>query len=370
MTHLRGLDEQDETVIMVQVENEIGLLGAAREWGDAANDAFASLVPGALLTHLAELDPSSDSPLHDRWRQASSKRNGTWVEIFGDGVATDEIFTAWHYARYVEAIAAAGRAAYPIPLFVNAALNLLHKAPGEYPSGGPLPHVWEAWKLAAPSLDLLCPDIYFPEFEYWASKYVRPQNPLFIPEIQRSQDCGAQAIYAVGELRALGFSPSAIEGANGADANAIKSSYDILHQVSPLLFRHRAAGTVRAVLLDKTQQRRELLIGDTIFRAAHDFTCPWTSGDRSQDVWPLVSCLVITISDSEFVFAGTGTIFTFAHQTDCTANIGLLSVAEGHYEGGRWVLERRLNGDETHQGRHLRIPYGKWGIQKLKLYRY
>ncbi len=370
MTELRKLDERDETVVMVQVENEIGMLGAAREHGDAANAAFSGPVPEMLLQSLASLEACMNVPLRAHWAQAGAKTPSTWADVFGESAATEELLTAWHYARYVNSVATAGKAVYPIPMFVNAALNLPEKKPGDYPSGGPLPHLYEVWKLGAPNIDLLCPDIYFPEYEYWVTKYVRTDNPLFVPEIQRSEACGAQAIYAIGELRSLGFSPFAIENANGNDAEAIQSSYDILSQISPLVLRCRSSGAVRAVLLDKPQQSRKLVFGDIVFHAAHDFTCPWTTGDRNSSQWPFVSCLVVQISDSEFVCAGTGTIFTFSDRADQTAKVGLAVVEEGHFHGTRWVVERRLNGDETHQGRHVRIPYGKWGIQRIEIYRY
>jgi len=57
---------------------------------------------------------------------------------------------AWHYARYADALAVAGKAAYSPPMYVNAALNRMGKAPGEYPSGGPLPHLLDVWKAGAP----------------------------------------------------------------------------------------------------------------------------------------------------------------------------------------------------------------------------
>ena len=96
---------------------------------------------------------------------------------------------AWHYAVYVEAVARAGKIAYPLPMLTNAALNRPGKKPGEYPTGGPLPHLFDAWKAGAPSLDLLAPDIYYPDFVTWCDRYARPGNPLFIPEARNEARC-------------------------------------------------------------------------------------------------------------------------------------------------------------------------------------
>jgi hypothetical protein len=51
--------------------------------------------------------------------------------------------------------------------------------------------------------------------------------------------------------------------------------------------------------------------------------------------------------------------------------VGMEQVVEGKYVGGVWKPGRWLNGDEIHQGRHLRIPASSgFGIQKLTLYKY
>ena len=81
-----------------------------------------------------------------------------------------------------KALVKAGKARYDIPMYVNAALNRTGRKPGEYPSGGPLPHLLDVWKAGAPSLDFLAPDIYFPNFAQLAARYQRADNMLFIPE--------------------------------------------------------------------------------------------------------------------------------------------------------------------------------------------
>ena len=105
--------------------------------------------------------------LRERWQAAGRRDAGTWEQVFGAAPATDELFMAWSYARYVEWVAAAGKAEYGLPLFANAWLNAEvplpglpagGPQPGHYPSGGPLPHVLDIWQAAAPSLDLLAPE--------------------------------------------------------------------------------------------------------------------------------------------------------------------------------------------------------------------
>jgi len=37
---------------------------------------------------------------------------------------------------------------------------------------------------------------------------------------------------------------------------------------------------------------------------------------------------------------------------------------------GQWVPGRRMNGDQTHRGRLIRLPPGKVQIQRVRFYRY
>lgn len=62
-----------------------------------------------------------------------------------------------------------------MPLYVNAALNSRGRKPGEYPSAGPLAHLVDLWHCAAPSIDILAPDIYDTGFKSWADQYKQPE---------------------------------------------------------------------------------------------------------------------------------------------------------------------------------------------------
>jgi hypothetical protein len=110
-------------------------------------------------------------------------------------------------------VAKAGKGAHALPLYTNVALNRPGKRPGEYPSGGLLPHLIDVWKVAAPSLDFLAPDIYFPNLSEWVRHYARSDNALFIPEANHARlpQAGASAFFAIGEYGALGVSPFSID---------------------------------------------------------------------------------------------------------------------------------------------------------------
>ena len=184
MAYLKTNDSDDRTVIMVQVENEIGQLPEARDYSAAANKAFRMDVPSQLIDYLNKNKSVLLPHIKDVWAKNGYRENGNWEAVFGKGLVTDEIFTAWHYAVFADKVAQAGKAAYNLPMFVNCALNRPHVDPGKYPSGGPLPHLINIWQAAAPNIDMLSPDIYHGDFRHWCQLYDVLGNPVFIPEIK------------------------------------------------------------------------------------------------------------------------------------------------------------------------------------------
>ncbi|MBK7257736.1 MAG: beta-galactosidase, partial [Ignavibacteriae bacterium] len=174
MKHLRAVDGTTHTVVMIQVENEIGMIPEARDHSPEADRAFAQQVPPELLAFMQKHKAALTDELQKAWAGGGGRGAGTWEDVFGKGPATDEIFMAWHFGRYTDAVAQAGKAEYPLPMYVNAALIRPNYKPGQYPSAGPLPHLMDVWKAAAPQIDFLAPDIYFPNFAEWVGK-VRPE---------------------------------------------------------------------------------------------------------------------------------------------------------------------------------------------------
>ena len=116
MAHVRKIDERQRTVIMVQVENEVAMIDEAADRSATATARFRDAVPPELTKYLAANRASLHPELARAWKQAGERPAGTWEEVFGKGVATEELFMAWHFARYVDAVARAGGKAYDLPL--------------------------------------------------------------------------------------------------------------------------------------------------------------------------------------------------------------------------------------------------------------
>jgi beta-galactosidase GanA len=394
LEHIKALDAQRNTVLMVQVENEIGMLPVARDYSPEASRLFHDRVPQELV-HRLSAAKHEESALRRLWEDHGALTDGNWSALFGEGDTAAEVFTAWHYARFVESLVLAGKAAYPLPMYVNTALNRPNRAPGEYPSGGPLPHLFDVWKAGAPSLDLLAPDIYFPNFSDLAARYRRPDNPLFIPEANRADrpEVAANAFYAFGELDAFGFAPFSVESVDESEPdrpgpdrpgpdrpgpdrpgqNRLAQAYAVLEQLSPTILAGQGTGRMSGfrprVLEDGT------VIDTPVTRTLgqYRFTVSFVDTQQSDSNADIAGHggLIIQTGPEDYLVAGQGLVITFEPVEEGGALAGIDSDWEGSFDArGAWVPGRLLNGDQTHQGRHLRLAPGQFQIQRVRLYRY
>jgi hypothetical protein len=368
LKHVRETDRV-HTVIMIQVENEIGMLTEARERTTEADKLFNSEVPRELINWLLSKKDSLVPELKEHWQKNGFATTGNWETVFGKGLATDELFQAWYYAKFTNAVAAAGKKEYPLPMFVNAALNYRNVQPGQYPSAGPLPHIMDIWQAAAPAIDILCPDFYNPYFKHYNDLYTRRNNPLFIPEIRFEPSNAAKVFYAIGHYQAMGFSPFSIESVKEPKDEPLGKSYSILSQLSPEILKYQGTGKMEGVLLDTQMKKQEIVLGNYKLSAAHDYTLGWSPQAANPD-WPMTGGIIIQEGNDEFIIAGTGIVVTFSVNGSTNSIAGILQADEGIYINGKWRPGRRMNGDQDHQGRHIRIPVGEWSIQRIKLYQY
>ncbi|HEU4386836.1 MAG TPA: DUF5597 domain-containing protein [Blastocatellia bacterium] len=371
MRHLREVDASEHTVIMIQVENEIGMIPDSRDRSVIADKLYNQAVPAELMKYLAERKDALIPEFRDLWARSGFKTTGTWQEVFGTGLSTDEIFMAWHFARYTNRVAERGKSEYPLPMYTNAALIRPGHVPGQYPSAGPLPHLMDVWRAGAPRIDFLAPDIYFTNFAEWCRKYQRSGNPLFIPEAILGAPAAVNAFYAIGQHDAMGFSPFSIESVQNPEQAPLAQSYAMLAQLAPLILEQQGKGLMAGLLPEGPEQRAPLQVrlnGYTL-NVTYERPSQPSSPPGSRPAEGLSGGIVIAVGPDEFVFAGIGLTVTFETQAP-DDNAGILFAQEGKYADGRWVPGRWLNGDQTHQGRHLRLGPDKFDIQRIKLYRY
>ena len=358
MRHVKEVDGRDHTVLMMQMENEVGVLGDSRDHSAEANRQFASAVPAQLTQYLKAHKDALYPDLRDLWDANGDRTSGTWAEVFGDSVRADEIFMAWNYARFVQAVTARGKAAYNIPMYVNTWLTERGGTPGEYPSGGPEPWVMDVWKAAGSAIDIYSPDLYSTYFVDWCMRYHRDGNPLYMPETRGGAAGAANVFYAVGEHAALGFSPFAIESSPD-DKGALASSYHVLAQLAPLLAERQPTGDVHGFVLDQDHSSTYFTLGGYTVHVARD--------GRGGAAEPGYGLIVATGPDA-FLGAGKGFKVTFTPRTGLKA--GIAAIDEGTFEDGKWVPERRLNGDEDDGGNSWHFGGWQTSIEKIQLYRF
>jgi len=396
MRHVRQIDSARRTVIMIQMENEVGLLGDSRDRSKEANEAFAGPVPKELMDYLQKNKSTLLPETLKLWDAAGGKTSGTWEEVFGSGTGADEAFMAWHYARYMNRITELGKKEYPIPVYVNAWLvQPQDKVPGDYPSGGPQAHNHDFWRAGAPQIDILAPDIYLANFAEIATMYSRNGNPLFIPETRGD---AANAFYAIGQLNAQMFSPFGIERQVSADS-PLAAAYGVLKQLTPLIMEHQTNGTMKAVMMDAGTGAQKVTFGNYVFElamgggrgAAPPAAAPAAGGGRSAAGVPQAAAgggfgggrggqaaargyaIIIETGPDDFWVAGANLGIKFSSTVPATPMASLAAVEEGRFVNGAWMVGRHLAGDDTGMGggdrASLRLTANP-GILRVSLFSY
>ncbi|WP_254791191.1 GH35 family beta-galactosidase [Blastococcus tunisiensis] len=377
--HLAEADP-DHVVVMVQVENEIGLLGDSRDRSPAADEAWVQQVPKELLAHLEEVSDRLGAVLAELWEGHGRRTSGTWSEVFGTGWEAEEVFMAWAFASYVEALAEAGKAAKALPMYVNAWLGPQpgQSRAGEYPSGGPTSRVLDVWKAAAPSLDLLAPDIYVDDAQSAMAVYDRPDNPLFVPETRFRT---GNLFWALGHHRAIGFSVFGIE--DGRVDSQLARACALLGPLTRDIAVAQGDGRIAGILLDDDPEQSFRLGGlDVTARGSRELLGrmlldagvqppppppppPSETGGAAgppapRDTRPFG--LLLAEGDDTFLLIGQGVTVDFGAPGEA---VEVDQVQELRFEDGRWTRGRLLNGDER---LHV-VPLDEIGAARITVLR-
>ena len=393
MAHLKKVDAQQQTVVMIQMENEVGLHGHPRDYCPLAEAAYKGQVPKALTDWLSAHRDSLLPETRKAWEAGGCKTEGTWQEVFSPADRAAEIFMAWQYASYMDRITEAGKQEYELPTFVNAwIVQPEDTRPGNYPSGGPQAQNHDIWRAAAPHIDILSPDIYLNDFPQQLALYARSGNPVFIPESRSGQNGAANAAYAIGAEGAIGYSPFGFERNCDDDVNAtFRSFYLKAGRIAPLILAAQADGRIGAAWLKGAEPTR---VKDTILLADVRIVCELISSGMRNGGAPQLTggtyapdaigyVIAIRQDDESYLFLGSNVRITFL-PADGKGIVGLAKVTEGDYdEQGQWVEGRWLNGDEIQlrydllyavdegfSGQGLNFGRPEPSFQRVELFRY
>lgn len=349
MRHLKGTDGQ-RTVLLVQVENEAGVWGGVRDYGPAAQKAFDGPVPQSLVAGMG-------------------KQPGSWRQVFGDDA--DETFEAWYTAAYIEQVAAAGKAEYALPLYVNAALRDPFK-PGKapsYESGAPTDNNIGLWKIAAPSIAVVAPDIYIPDYAKYMKVmdlYGRKDNPLLIPETGNAA-VYAHFVYAAIGHGAIGWSPFGLDltrysnqatGPDAIEASALKpvaEQYALLAPIAGRLAEANLEGKLIGLSEDPGNHTQTIPLGrwDVVAKYGMPSFGNWMQPKGNTP--PDGGVMIVELAQDEYLVAGHHVRVDFAPTFAPGKKRLFLKVEEGSYDTtGNWKTARTWNGDQTDYGLNLK----------------
>ena len=350
MQHLKKVDKK-HSVIMVQVENEVGTYGSARDFSVTAEKIFQSPVPDKLIRTL-------------------NKKPGNWPQVFNDDA--NEFFHAWYIAVYCDEIAKAGKAVYNLPVSVNVALRdpFNPGAPGTYSSGGPTDNVIGLWKIAAPSIALISPDIYMREYDK-AMKildyYSRPDNALFVSEIGNDQPY-ARYFFSVLGRQGIGFSPFGLDYSDYANYplgvkeindeafQPFAENYKLMRPMADVWARLSFENKVWGIAEpdgDNHTQKLDLGLWDVTITYGRPMF--WIEPPPAGNKPPSGGVLIAELGPDEYLVTGYRARVEFGASAELKGRKFMMErVEEGHYENGKWVFERVWNGDQIDWGFNFR----------------
>ena len=355
MRHIKEIDTTQRTVLMIQVENESGSIGAVRDYSAAGQKEFDGKVPAALT-----------SALHTS--------NGTWSQVFGPDA--DERFAAYSISHYINEVAQAGKAEYNIPMYCNvwitypvhALENRNTPSPGqEYPSGGPQQGSVAIWKAMAPAIDMLAPDFYSDDLVLYReviASYQRGDNPLFIPETGLAKNFGRYFFYALGK-GAIGFSPFGVDYTGWSHALTddkippwLAENFALVQPMSGEIAQLNFDGKLQTAIEDHGAARQTLHFGsvDAMFRLAfHSAMASFRPEHRTVRVAPwwrssAHSSFLLPASTPALVFR----LRQLVDGKTGTSQLEILRADQGNYNQGVWTTSRIWNGDQTDRGLNFR----------------
>lgn len=348
MAFLREYDGQEHTVIMIQVENEVGFLGSERDFGEAAEERYREQIPEA-VSRLYQVE-------------------GTWEQAFG--CEAPEYFMSWYVAKAMEEIVGAGKREYSLPMFTNVWLEQFPFRPGTYPSGGAIVKALPIWKEVAKSLDMISPDIYHSDFYGFCDQYALADNPLFIPETGRGPVAASHLLGALGLYHnMIGFSPFGIDDLLSAPLYAGMRE----EELDALLFDwqwdrclpenseyHRRAYQIVEGIWDLYIKEKDKFIGFAR-RSEHEngIVIPMGKYDvllaypEKADNKAGTGGFLIPIDEYSFYIVGCNAAISLEARRGSSWQAEPVGMWEGRFEKGQFIPGRKQNGDRLYQQSRL-----------------
>jgi len=396
LKHVKSVDF-DQTVVMIQIENEPGIRGAARDYSPLAEKAWKANVPDQLISYLKANDGNLKPDLQKAWSDNGRKTKGNWEQVFGKSLVEDDgtnpilnqtehFFTAYYYAKYLDYLSSEGKKVYALPTFTNASIFGVDSRGRSLGNGCSIPDFFDLYAAGAPTLDILTPNSYMQQIDQICEAFVWKGNPILIPE---SGTSALRGLYVIGEWDAIAFSPFGIDSfAAGASFQRSETQqkffdcYDVLAQIEPMIQENIGKDSMRAVYLYNGHASDTIEMGDYTITCTYGrrgfnigaMMAPATGGSpvqggRAAQQEPRFegAALFIQVSPDEFYMIGDGVNAAFAVKEGVKSSFcNYDKIYEGEFIDGKFVPGRLLNGDE----RNAFLTPGKISALKVNMYHY
>lgn len=354
MSFIEKYDCNEQTVIAMQIENEVGVLGTRRDYSQKATEIYNKEIPEIFENDILPKDKIKCSEF------CGQKRS--WQAVFKE--KADEIFMSWNYASYIDELAKKGKEIYNIPMFTNAWLKENEdEEPGFYPCGGPVQSMVEIWKKTTKYLDLVCPDIYTFKFEQTAAKYARKDNPLMVPETRRDKWAPSNLYAAIGTYNALCYAPFGLESVgedksyitqiihtDSNDKNVssklveeyLSDSYKMFGNMQSIITQYYGTQKMIGFVQNEGSMCKHIRLGKYRIKIEYYHKI----GDDNTFI-PAAG-IIIQEAEEKLIFLGYG-YRAYLETTNTGKQLDFLSLEKGVYEdNANWVKHMDLNGDEQH----------------------
>lgn len=362
---MKRIKEKDRknTVLMMQVQNEPGTMGAKLDHHPESMKLFKGQVPEQLVNYLDKNRDILVPVMKEAWEANGFKLKGTWEEVFGETGA--EAFSCWMMASYMEEVTQAGKAQHDIPMFYNAWLKYPN---GLYPRGGPIQEMLDVYFAASPSIDCLAPDIYGPNFKQWCEAYNYPGNMLVIPEVRRDDALAGKAYWAYGSANGALFSPFGVE--KEEPNGSLAEGYKVLADIAPMILEAQGSDRMKAVYKQEVPKSKIVEAAEWTFEVGelaepdgdttsvefgnYQFHVQFTKRTSG----PAYG-LFLQMSDDTFLVTGKNLRLAYRGIGENRGKVvRSISSQQGYFENGEWVVRRQLNGDEGGHGNSMSLPVG------------
>jgi hypothetical protein len=143
-------------------------------------------------------------------------------------------------------------------------------------------------------------------------------------------------------------------------------AYELLDSIRDLILSAQSARKTRAMVLHTTSPRltQRVSLGGYLFEAT--LSRSWPAKTIIADDGAM---LILQGEADEFYVVGSGLTVSFSRDPDAGPGMaGIEIVEQVSRQNGQWTTERRLNGDQTNQGRQLMLDPHQPRIFRVRLY--